>query len=125
MSDDLIDDVDIIKHFEIACSRINHCTGLDFNDIESLKNSLKTELHNAKNKERKQELVFSLLTIKKAKDYWHQIQPSIDWSSDISVYWEQLSLAIAKEFYAKQTDNDVMAQYHIPYFLKMLRKLIE
>ncbi len=35
---------------------------------------------------------------------------------------EQLELEIASKFYAKQTDDDAAAKYHIPYFFKMLRK---
>lgn len=124
MANDLTNDEDLKNNFEVACSRINHCTGLDFNTIDKLRDSWTYEFQNSQDQERKQELVFSLLTIRKAKDdYWNQIKPS-DELSNSSRFREQLSLAIAKEFYAKQTDDDVAVQYHIPYFLKMLRQLI-
>ena len=63
-----------------------------------------------------------MLTTRKAKEYWLQVQPNDEWSRDVSVYRDQLSLEIAREFYAKQTDDEAAAKYHIPYFFKMLRK---
>lgn len=122
MSQDLCLDTDLKANFVIACSRIKHCSGLDFSEINKLKDSWIDEFHNAMDENRKHELVFSLLTTRKAKEYWHQVQPSDEWSRDVSVYRDQLSLAIAREFYAKQTDNEAAAKYHIPYFFKMLRK---
>ena len=64
----------------------------------------------------------NLLTIRKAKKYWHQVEPSSEWNRDTAVYGDQLSLAIARDFYARQTDDEAAAKYHIPYFFKMLRK---
>jgi hypothetical protein len=122
MSHDLSEDADLKANFEIACSRISHCTGLDFSEIDKLKDSWINEFQNAVDQNRKHELIFSLLTTRKAKEYWHQIQPSSEWSRDFAVYRDQLSLEIARDFYAKQTDDEVAAKYHIPYFFKMLRK---
>ena len=122
MSYDLSEDADLKANFAIACSRIKHCTGLDFSEIDKLKSSWITQFREAEDVARKHELILNLLTIRKAKDYWHQIQPSSDWSRDDSVYRDQISLAIARDFYAKQTDDEAAAKYHIPYFFKMLRK---
>jgi hypothetical protein len=122
MSQDLCLDADLKANFAIACSRINHCAGLDFSGIDKLKDSWINEFQNAIDENRKHELIFSLLTTRKAKEYWHQVQPSDEWSRDISVYRDQLSLEIARDFYAKQTDDEAAAKYHIPYFFKMLRK---
>jgi hypothetical protein len=122
MSQDLCSDADLKANFAIACSRINHCYGLDFSGIDKLRDSWIGEFQNTTDENRKHELIFSLLTTRKAKEYWHQVQPSDEWSRDVSVYREQLSLEIAREFYAKQTDDEAAAKYHIPYFFKMLRK---
>ncbi len=122
MSHDLCSDADLKANFAIACSRINHCTGLDFSEIDKLKDSWINEFQNAIDQNRKHELIFSLLTTRKAKEYWQQIQPSSEWSRDFAAYRDQLSLAIARDFYAKQTDDEAAAKYHIPYFFKMLRK---
>jgi len=122
MSHDLSEDADLKANFAIACSRINHCTGLDLSEIENLQSSWITQFQAAQDETRKRELILNLLTIRKAKVYWHQVQPSSEWSRDISVYRDQLSLAIARDFYSKQTDDEAAAKYHIPYFFKMLRK---
>ena len=125
MSRDLCSDADLKANFAIACSRINHCSGLDFSGIDKLKDSWINEFQNAIDDNRKHELIFSLLTIRKAKkEYWHQVQPSQEWSRNASVYRDQLSLEIARDFYAKQTDDEAAAKYHIPYFFKMLRKFV-
>jgi hypothetical protein len=122
MSRDLSSDADVITNFEIICSRIKHCSGLDFSEINMLKDCWINEFQNAIDENRKHELIFSLLTIRKAKEYWHQVQPSDEWSRDAAVYREQLSLAIARDFYSKQTDDEAAVKYHLPYFFKMLRK---
>ena len=122
MSQDLCLDADLKANFAIACSRISQCAGLDFSEIDKLKDSWINEFQNAIDENRKHELIFSLLTTRKAKEYWHQVQPSDEWSRNDSVYRDQLSLEIARDFYAKQTDDEAAAKYHIPYFFKMLRK---
>ena len=122
MSHDLLRDSDLKNSFDIACSRISHCNGLNFSDIDKLRDSWINEFQNTTDEERKHELVFSLLTIRKAKEYWHQIKPNDEWDGDPSLYKNQLLLAIARDFYAKQTDDEAAAKYHIPYFFKMLRK---
>lgn len=122
MSHDISSDSDLKNSFEIACSRICHCNGLNFSDADKLRDSWINEFQNTTDEERKHELVFSLLTIRKAKEYWHQIKPSDELDIDVSLYRNQLLLAIARNFYAKQTDDEAAAKYHIPYFFKMLRK---
>lgn len=122
MSTDLSKDADLQNNLAIACSRIDHCIGLDLSEIKNLQSSWITQFQAAQNETRKHELILNLLTIRKAKEYWHQVQPNSEWSRDIAVYRDQLSLAIARDFYAKQIDDESAAKYHIPYFFKMLRK---
>jgi hypothetical protein len=124
MSSNLSADNNLKSNFESACSRINHCLELSFGDIDQLRDSWITEFQKAQDRERKHELVFSLLTITKVKDYWQQIHPNGKPSGNSHKYREQLALAIAKNFYAKQTDDHSAAQYHIPYFFQMLRRFI-
>ena len=123
MSTDLDIDSNLKANFETACSRISHCVDLVFDDIDKLKNSWLNLFQTTTDQDRKHELIFSLLTVKKIKkDYWEQIHPEGKRSGDSPKYREQMSLAIARDFYAKQTDDEAAAKYHIPYFFKMLRK---
>ena len=73
-------------------------------------------------KEQKDELILALLTIKKAKNFWKNIQPSEDLSILPERFQEQLSLEIARQFYAKQSNNP---KYHIPYFLETVQRISE
>ena len=67
-------------------------------------------------------LILALLTIKKAKNFWENIQPPEDVSILPERFQEQLSLEIARQFYAKQSNNP---KYHIPYFLETIQKILE
>ncbi len=68
----------------------------------------------------KKELILALLTIRKAKDYWHQIEPPSDYSSPAERFREQLLLEIG-QFYSYKGDD---SRYHIPFFLAALHKFI-
>jgi hypothetical protein len=63
------------------------------------------------------ELVLALLTIKKAKQYWLQVEPPGDYTSPPERYREQLALQIGR-FYAHNSDNP---SCHISHLLKLLK----
>ena len=94
-----------------------NCTELD---LDKFQDSWKHQFQNTTDTTQKHELIVALLTIKKAKDYWHQIQPSGDWSRDERVFREQLSLEIGR-FYSQQI-SDVNS--HIPFFFKALYECV-
>jgi hypothetical protein len=114
-------DKNLSANLETISPRIKNCLGLDFNDLEQLKDLWLNLFKNETNENRKRELILSLLTVIKVKDnYWKNIKP--EQGLNAHQHREQLELEIASKFYAKQTDDEAAAKYHIPYFFKMLRK---
>jgi hypothetical protein len=101
-------------------NRISCCSGLDCSEIYKLQDSWKDQFQKAEHDTRKDELVFALLTIKKAKNYWHQVQPPSDWIRSPEVFRDQLSLKIG-EFYSEHSNDP---KYHIPFFLKTLYEFV-
>ncbi len=120
MADKISSDLDLQNNSPRVFNRISCCSGLDCSEIGKLQDSWKDQFQKAVHDTRKDELVFALLTIKKAKSYWNQIQPPSDWTRSPEVFREQLSLEIGR-FYSEQSDNP---KYHIPFFLKTLYEFV-
>jgi hypothetical protein len=123
MANEISSDLDLQKNVPKVFNRINCCSGLDCSEIGKLQDSWKDQFEKAGDENRKDELVFALLTIKKAKDYWNQIQPPSDWPcspENFRNFREQLSLEIGR-FYSEQSDNP---KYHIPFLLKTLYEFV-
>jgi len=120
MADKMSIDLDFQNNSARGFNRISCCSGLDCSEIDKFQDSWKNQFQNALHDTRKDELVFALLTIKKAKDYWNQIQPPSDWTCPPEVFREQLSLEIGR-FYSEQSDNP---KYHIPFLLKTLYEFV-
>ncbi|MEG4986910.1 hypothetical protein QUB08_14230 [Microcoleus sp. BR0-C5] len=120
MADKISSDPDLKNNLNIqrALARINHC--LNCADLNELQDSWKTEFQNTSDERCKHQLIMALLTIKKAKDYWGEIKPPVDWSGNDSQFRDQLSLKIG-EFYSKQS-SDVKS--HIPFFFKKLHDFV-
>lgn len=118
MVDDITTDTDLQNNLAKVSNRIDYCR-LDFSEINKLCNSWKYEFKACKNELQKNELIYSLLTIKKAKYCWKQIQPPADTDIPPKSFREQLSLEIAK-FYSENTNNP---KYHISFILEILSKL--
>jgi hypothetical protein len=120
MADAICSDLDLQNNLQRAFDRINHCSGLDCTDVKAFQASWKDRFQNAVDETHKHQSIAVLLTIKKAKDYWHQIKPSGDWSRDDSVFREQLSLEIGR-FYAQQSSH---VKCHIPFFFQTLHEFV-
>ena len=120
MAEKISSDLDLQNNSPRVLNRISCCSGLDCSEISKLQDSWKDQFQKAVHDTRKDELVFALLTIKKAKSYWNQIQPPSDWTRSPEVFREQPSLEIGK-FYSKQSDNP---KYHIPFLLKTLYEFV-
>ncbi len=122
MSNDLINDSDIKDNLINVKQRISYCQGLELTNINKIQDSWQTHFNNV-NDEQKKELIRALLMIKKVKEYWHQI--SQDNSTNLQInemqFREQLSLEIAKKFYAKQEYNE---DNHIRAFFERLAQLV-
>ncbi|AFY56513.1 hypothetical protein Riv7116_4076 [Rivularia sp. PCC 7116] len=116
MADDIINDVDLQSHIAQASNRIDYCNGLDCSGVEELCNSWKSEFKACNDELRKHELIYSLLTLKKAKYYWNQIQAPEHWNSSIEAFKDQLLLKIGK-FYSENSTNP---RYHISFLLENL-----
>ncbi|WP_414625019.1 hypothetical protein [Calothrix sp. CCY 0018] len=116
MADDFIHDADLQNNLTKVSNRINYCTGLDCSGVKELCNSWKSEFKACNDESRKNDLIYSLLTLKKAKNYWNQIQPSLNWSSSVEAFKDQLLLKIGK-FYSENSTNP---KYHISFLLETL-----
>ena len=122
MAESIIDDIDMERNFQGVKKRLQDIFDSDFHDKNQLKNLWIDKFNVTVEKEQKDELILSLLTIKKAKNFWENIQPPEDVSILPERFQEQLSLEIARQFYAKQSNDP---KYHIPYFLETVQKIAE
>ncbi len=120
MADAMITDDDLKNNLSKVSNRISHCSGLDCSETDKLRDSWKDLFENAQNDIQENELVLALLTLKKAKYYWNQIQPPSDWTSSIETFKDQLLLEIGR-FYSDQSNY---TKYHIPCFFKILRNFV-
>ncbi|MEH2249844.1 hypothetical protein [Nostoc sp.] len=84
-------------------------------------NSWKEQFQNAQNNTEENELILAFLNVKKAKYYWNQIQPPIDWTSSVETFKDQLLLEIGR-YYSEQSNH---TKYHIPCFFKILKQFAE
>ena len=93
--------------------RITHCNKLDLQDLQSLTKSLQASYDFQGQLET--ELIFALLAIAKSKPYWQKVMAN-------SRQREDLSLQIARRFYAEQNGEDCK-HYHLPSFFTYLYNL--
>lgn len=120
MADAIVNDTDLKNNLPRIANRINYLSSLDCSDLDKFRDSWKAEFDNQKDEIEKNKLILGLLTIKKAKDYWHQIHPPSDYSSPAERFREQLLLEIG-QFYSHQGNNP---RYHISFFLNALHKFV-
>jgi hypothetical protein len=121
MADAIITDSDLKNNLSKVSNRISHCSGLDCTAIDKLRDSWKEQFQNAQNDTGENELILALLTFRKAKYYWNQIQPPIGWTSSVETFKDQLLLEIGR-FYSEQSNH---TKYHIPCFFKFLKQFAE
>ncbi len=120
MADAICSDLDLQNNLQRAFDRISYCSGLDCTEVQAFQASWKERFQNAVDETHRNQSIAVLLTIKKAKDYWHQIKPFGDFSREDWVFREQLSLEIGR-FYSEQS-SDVKS--HIPFFFKTLYEFV-
>ncbi len=77
--DEITEDIDLQDNFSRVINRIIFCQNINCCDLNKLKKTWQQEFSKCSNPQRLRELVFVLLTIRKAKEYWHQIMPNTDW----------------------------------------------
>ncbi len=105
---------------ELAAALINYCAGLDCSETENLKRTWREQFQNTDDKTRKEELVFALLMIKKAKEYWKNLSPGNDWTGPVHTFKDQVLLEIGR-FYSEINDP----KYHLSTFFKTLHMFIQ
>ncbi len=120
MADAICSDLDLQNNLQRAFDRISYCSGLDCTEVKNFQVSWKQRFQNAVDETHRNQSIAVLLTIKKAKDYWHQIKPSGDFSREDWVFREQLSLEIGS-FYSEQSSH---VKSHIPFFFKTLYEFV-
>jgi hypothetical protein len=120
MADAICSDLDLQNNLQRAFDRISYCSGLDCTGVQAFQAAWKDRFQNAVDETHRNQSIAVLLTIKKAKDYWHQIKPFGDFSREDWVFREQLSLEIGR-FYSEQS-SDVKS--HIPFFFKTLYEFV-
>jgi hypothetical protein len=116
MADKIKDDADLKNNFSRVKGRISHCQNLELSEVEKLQLSWQKQ-YQVSHDNSQSELVLALLTIKKAKQYWLQVEPPGDYTSPPERYREQLALQIGR-FYSDNSDNP---SCHISHLLKLLK----
>lgn len=116
MADKIKDDADLKDNFSRVKGRISHCQNLELSEVDKLQLSWQKQ-YQVSHDNSQSELVLALLTIKKAKQYWLEVEPPEDYTSPPERYREQLALQIGR-FYAHNSDNP---SCHISHLLKLLK----
>ncbi len=88
-------------------------------ELTRLKESWKDRFQNAHTDTRRDELAFTLLTIRKAKTILEANQSTNDWTGSVESFRDQLMLRIA-HFYSDIGKFGSHSRYHILFFLKTL-----
>jgi len=122
MAESIVDDIDLEINFQGVKERLKDIFDSDFHDKNELKDLWINKFNATSEKEQQDQLILALLTIKKAKNFWENIQPPEDVSIPTERFQEQLSLEIARQFYSKQRNDP---KYHIPYFLETVQRISE
>jgi hypothetical protein len=80
MADKIKDDADLKNNFSRVKGRISHCQNLELSEVENLQVSWQKQ-YQVSHDNSQSELVLALLTIKKAKQYWLEVEPPEDYTS--------------------------------------------
>lgn len=121
MAIDLTQDADLEKHWDRVHPRVStHFPG-DYSTPTQFSQDWLTKFQSCEDKEEKLDPIHTLLTLRKAKDYWENcVVPPDEYSPSSQTYRDNLTLKIGT-FYSKNSDNP---RYHIPFLLNCLRQFI-
>ncbi len=121
MAIDLTQDMDLEKHWDRVHPRISSYFPCDYSTPAQFSQGWLTKFKSCQEKEEKSDPIYSLLMLRKAKDYWKNcVVPPMTCTLPLQTYQDMLALEIGK-FYSKNSDNP---QYHIPFLLNCLRQFI-
>jgi len=122
MANEMIQDQDLAEHFLNIIHRISHFSALNNENLTNWQQTWIAEFE--QNETKRKELVYLLLTVRKAKEYWEKLmpfdeRPVID-RKTLNNMRDELSIKIAG-FYANAENA---CQFHIPCFLKMIHDVV-
>lgn len=121
MIGEICQDIDLQNNWQSASQRIQHCSYLNFDEIENFKESWNFTYQNTGDELKKKQMILALLTIVKSKKYWENVKPPDDWNGgNERKFREQLSLKIG-EFYSCQSST---TENHIPFFFRTLYDIV-
>ncbi len=114
------------RNWPRAKDRIRHCNGLELDSPERLQQSWQTQWSKAiQDPDRLHQLIYALLSIRKAKPYWEQIHPGDEPSTenceeDWRSFREGIALKIGRQFYSRQEGKP---HQHLACFFNYLYQL--
>lgn len=118
MAKDMAELNDLIQHFDSIKHRVAYCSEIPVNDLAEWQQTW-LDLFSKADADTQNQLIYLLLAIMKAKDYWEKKFIPVEWNGASEQFREQLMLKIA-DFYAETT---VTEHFHIPYFLKTIHNI--
>lgn len=119
IADETLEDTDLNTRWSEVNQRAAHCDCLDCSTPETWKNSWLTKFQDvATDEATEQELIFALLSLRKAKPYWEALRPEESWAGTLQGYRDQLTLAIAR-WYSQHCEDP---RNHIAHLLYLLHR---
>lgn len=116
------EDKDLMDAFERVSKRIDYCSQIDRTCLENFKTSWCSQFTSCSDFPLRQDLISTLLTVRKAKPYWKQISFKTDDDSEErdekdKIHREQLSLQLGKQISRQNWDNPAN---HLAYWFKLI-----
>jgi len=115
IADESFSNADFSLNFYEVIKRVKYCSSLDTSNINIFVNTWKTSYQNTTDIVEIETLVYTLLKVRKAKEYWHKIE-SNSTSFDNIRYREQLQKEIGN-FYSTAPN---LPKFHITSILNAL-----
>lgn len=114
-------DKDLTDYFASVCTRIQDYVSLNYQDVHTFQQSWLQQFQNTSDTKEKEKLAEALLTLRKAKPYWKNIQPphALD-DVEIERFKDQLVFDIARLY----SQEDMSSHHHLPTFFKVLHQTI-
>jgi hypothetical protein len=123
MMNDIVDDKDLVGNWLRASDRINYCRKFNLESPRTFQESWQECWRsNANSSAILNELAYALLSIRKAKPYWHQVHPEDklleeESEKEFRQFREEIALKMGRQFYSRQSGEP---HQHLAYFFKHL-----
>jgi hypothetical protein len=124
MVDDTVQDRDLADNLERGVARIkSYCENIKIECTKDLQDYWQQQWQvNVNNRDNLNELIYAILSIRKAKPYWEKVHPgdeiaTEDCENRYRKFRDDMTLEIGKQFYARQSGEP---HQHLAYFFKHL-----